>query len=118
MLDSNKPDGYKPDEVVTLTQNSRYSMQCVVRATVPDCDITWTIDDDVKHDVSENQDDSRLVDTTSTTSFVPQRSHHLTSLQCEASISIPNMGDLPSPPLSMKVQLEVNGKYLLDIRLI
>ena len=115
MLDLNTPGGYNPGAVVRVTQDAVHSMQCVIRATIPDCNVIWTLDGTDLQSTANvgtpNRADQRFFDTTSTIEFVPQRSHHRKTLICSAVINVLGR-DIPSPPVSKQVQLQVYGKLV------
>ena len=115
MFDSNKPTGYSQDEDVTVTQGRNHAMKCFTSATLPASTFTWTFQNSEltssgQRTTDQYQEDDRLLDTTSTMTFNPQRSHHNRYLKCDAVISVANIGDFPSPSISTQVILKVYGK--------
>ncbi|XP_072035744.1 uncharacterized protein [Amphiura filiformis] len=110
LYDANKPGGYAPGEIIQVTQDESHSLNCVIQATKPESQVSWTtVADNVRTTNAANSDDMRLFDTTSISTFVPAREHHREMVECRAVINVPGIGNIPSPPASIEVQLEVQG---------
>ena len=108
MFNTNKPGGYDPGEIVSVTEGEIFSMSCHVKATLPPSDVYWTYGD-VTDKVSPNQKDPKLYDTTSTSTSAVQRLQHRQTFACWASIHVPYKGEVPSEPPMIYVHLEVIG---------
>ncbi|XP_072035575.1 uncharacterized protein [Amphiura filiformis] len=108
LYDVNEPEGYAPGEIIRVTQGESHSLNCVIQATKPECQVTrTTLADNDRATNAPNSDDMRLFDTTSISTFVPVREYHREMIECSAVINVPGIGSIPSPPASIEVQLEV-----------